>query len=181
VPDGSREITAVGFDRRSVSVTPNADGVIQANVYGYVTFRDAQGKRHTKTVGTMGFEGWSTPPLGHPVGEIKLQAAGRTPGPTGTARIYKSGRLNLLWLDLFNLPQLTPPRVYAVWLTAPPTGATKLLAIIRSGQTRRDELTTYCGLPYRPSRFRELLITSTSAPQSGQPGPAALSARITIP
>jgi hypothetical protein len=164
-------------------VTPNADGAIQTRFRAdCLSFRGADGKRHTQTPGAgrgLDFGGWSTPPLGKRVGQLKLRAPGAAAGPSGTARLYRLGRLNLIWFDLSPMPLLASPGVYAAWLHSPTDG--NKLAIIHSGQTRGAELTIYSALPSHPTRFRELLITTERSDRPRKPSRTVLAGAFETP
>jgi hypothetical protein len=185
LPDGSRAIEAVRVAGASVGVIPNADGVIQTGFQPrYLSFRGADGKRHTlsplQSQPGLTFEGSSTPPIGNLAGQLTLEPSARAGGPSGVARIYKSPHLDLISFDLFRLPLLSSPGVYAAWLDSPPDKS-KLLAIIHSGQTREGELTTYCALPSHPARFRELLITTERTLSPREPGRPVLTSTFALP
>lgn len=189
LPDGSHAIEAALDRGVSVRLTPNDDGVIQTSFQPfqlrYVSFRGADGKRHTLSYhdqAGLGFQGFFTPPDGPLVDQLTLHATARGTGPIGTARIYKTPRshLNIIWIDLSHMPVLRTPDVYAAWLYSPPHKS-KLLAIIHSGQTRGGELTTYSGLPSHPARFRELLITTERTLSPHKPGPPVLISAWRVP
>jgi hypothetical protein len=116
----------------------------------------------------------------HVIAQINLRPTSTGSKAAGIAEIVTEGKVTGVIVAADHLAPNTTHNAYAVWLSNPGGGPSKLLGYVSPAVTKNGDLKTSGPLPSNVSSYKEILVTLETTTDTKTPGPTVLEGPVSL-